>query len=645
MKQHTRQAMTRLKSFAIFAALASASLLPFQTASSAQAEPPVIAERVAAGKLPPMAERLPETPRVIEMSGDNSNGEYGGELRMLMGKAKDIRQMTIYGYARLVGYDSQQQLQPDILESFDVQDGRIFTFVLRKGHKWSDGHPFTTESFRYFWEDIILNDELAEGRMSSALTVDNKLPTFEIIDELTVRYTWESANPYFLPAIAGPNPLYLYKPGHYLKQFHKKYIGEQAMEEMVKAKDKRNWMAIHHGKDRPYKQNNPKMPSLQPWRNTTKPPADRFVFERNPFFHRVDTTGKQLPYIDTVTVGIASNKLIAAKAGAGESDLQARYIRLDNFPYLKKGEKTHPFKVSLWSTAKGSQLALYPNLNTKHPEWRKLLRNTDFRRALSLALNRNQINKVVYYGLAKPSNDTVVAESPLYKPEYASRWVDFDLDAANKLLDGLGLTERDDRGIRLLPNGEPMELPIQTAGESTEQTDVLALIHDTWLKAGVKLYSVPSQREVFRSRVYSGEAIMSIWTGLENGMPSANSIPEWVTPTNRYQYQWPQWGEYVATNGASGEQPDLPAVMQLIELHDQWRSAASQEQREQIWHEILAIRSDELFTIGVLNGVKQPVVISKHLRNVPPEGIYDIMATAYFGAYLPDTFWFSKERR
>jgi len=603
----------------LLAAAGFALACGFSSALLAADEPPIIADMVSAGDLPPMAERLPQTPLVVDTTGDVAPGQYGGAMRLLMGKAKDIRQMTIYGYA--------------------------FTFKLREGHKWSDGEPFTAEAFRYFWEDIILDPDLSEGRMAGVLKVNGELPTFEVLDPLTVRYTWAEANPYFLPAIAGPNPLYLYKPGHYLKQFHQKYAGKEAMDAMVAEKQKRNWMSIHHGRDKPYKQTNPDLPTLQPWRNTTPLPADRFVFERNPYFHRVDSAGLQLPYIDNVVIAIASNKLIAAKAGAGEADLQARYLRLDNYPYLKKGEKKHPYDVRLWATAKGSQLALYPNMNAKDDQWRALMRDARFRRALSMGINRKQINKVVYYGLAKPGNNTVVSESPLFKQEYADQWASFDIDAANKLLDEIGLTERDDRGIRLLPNGDPLELPIQTAGESTEQTDVLELIHETWTKIGVKLFSVPSQREVFRNRVFSGEAIMAIWNGLENGMPSADSIPEWLTPTNKYQYQWPQWGEYVATNGSSGEKPDVPEVQQLIDLHEQWRLAGDSEERKAIWHQILKIHADQTFTIGILNGVKQPVVINKHLNNVPEEGVYDISATAYFGVYKPDTFWFSEQRR
>jgi len=273
------------------------------------------------------------------------------------------------------------------------------------------------------------------------------------------------------------------------------------------------------------------------------------------------------------------------------------------------------------------------------------MRNTEFRRALSLGINRKQINQVVYFGLAKPSNNTVIGESSLFKPEYAETWASYDIAAANKILDNIGLTERDENGIRKLPDGRLLEIPIQTAGESTEQTDVLELIHESWLQIGVKLFSVPSQREVFRSRVFSGEAVMAIWGGLENGMPSANTIPEWMTPTTKYQYQWPKWGEYIETGGSAGEEPDLPAAKELVQLYDEWRLASTETDKEAIWHKMLAINTDQLFTIGIVNGVKQPVVVNKYLNNVPEEGIYDISITAYFGVYQPDTFWFSKERR
>jgi peptide/nickel transport system substrate-binding protein len=608
-------------------------------------ETPGLLAKVQAGELPPVAQRVPVDAQVVQFSPDQSPGEHGGQLRLLMGKQKDIRQMVIYGYARLIGYTEELKLKADLLKSIDVVDGRVFTLHLRKGHKWSDGHPFTSEDFRYYWEDIANNPELSKSGPPRALVIDGQLPKVEFPDAHTVRYSWPLPNPYFLTALAGASPLYIYKPGHYLRQFHARYQSADVLEKMVKDEGKRNWMGVHVNRDRPYKATNPELPTLQPWMNVTKPPAERFIFERNPFYHRVDQNGRQLPYIDSVAIGIASSGLVPAKTGAGESDLQARYLRMDNFTFLKTTAKRNDFDVRLWQTAKGAHLALYPNLNTNDDVYRELLRDVRFRRALSLAIHRYEINQVVYFRLVQESNNTVLVESPLYRPEYQNDWVQFDIELANRLLDELGLSERDDRGVRLLADGRPLEIVVQTAGESTEQTDVLELVHDSWLQAGIKLYSIPSTREVFRNRIFSGDAIMSIWSGLENGIPTAENSPMALAPTSKYQYQWPQWGAYYESSGTSGEEPELPAARELLALSNQWSRATTHEERVQIWHKMLDINRDRMFTIGIVNHVPHPVVVNNFLHNVPATGFYDITPGAYFGIYKPDTFWFEEGRR
>jgi len=608
-------------------------------------ETPSLAAQVQAGELPPVHERIPEVARLIELVGDKIPGHHGGQLRLLMGKQKDIRQIVIYGYARLVGYSTNLKLEADILERYEVFENRVFTLHLRKGHKWSDGHPFTAEDFRYYWEDVATNPQLSKGGPNKLLIVDGELPQVEFPDQYTVRYSWSQANPYFLPALAGARPLYIYKPAHYLRQFHAAYQSEEKLKQMAEDLGKRNWMGVHVSHDRPYKATNPDLPSLQPWVNATRPPSERFIFKRNPFYHRVDQNGRQLPYVDSIAVNIASNKLVPAKTGADESDLQARYLRMDNYTFLKTASKRSEFDVRLWQTAKGAHIALYPNLNTNDPVYRKLLRELRFRRALSLAIHRYEINQVVYFRLVQESNNTVLKECPLYKPRYQNDWIEFDLETANRMLDDLGLDQRDDRGIRLMSDGRPLEIMIQTAGESTEQTDVLELIHDSWLEAGIKLYTVPSTREVFRNRIFSGDAIMSVWSGLANAIPTADSSPGDLAPTSKYQYQWPKWGSYYESSGKSGEAPDLPAAQKLVELNDQWAHARSHEQRVDAWNQILEINREQMFTIGIVNHVPHPVVVNNHLHNVPQKGFYDIAPGAYFGIYKPDTFWFDEARR
>ena len=606
-------------------------------------ETPMLRDDVAAKKLPPVKQRLPEVPLVVTMDGKTGElGQHGGTLNMLIGRARDVRMLVVYGYARLVGYDRNLQVVPDILESIEVKDDKVFTMKLRKGHKWSDGQPFTTDDFRYFWDDVANDRDLSPSGPPSELLIDGAGPRIEYLDKWTVRYTWSKPNPDFISRMAGPSPLFIFRPAHYLRQFHKKYNPKVVEAEKTDA-GKRTWAAMHNREDNMYQFDNPKLPTLQPWINTSKPPTDRFVAVRNPFFHRVDSNGRQLPYIDKVIMPIVDGKLIPAKAGAGESDLQARDVQFNNYTFLKKGEKSNNYRTLLWRTGQGSHFAMFPNLNVNDPVWRTLLRDVRFRRALSMAIDRSQINQVLYFGLASESNNTVVSESPLFKKQYQSQWAQFDRKAAERLLDEIGLKRGPD-GIRKLPDGRALEIVVETAGETTEQTDILELIRETWRESGIKLFSKPSQRDLLRNRVFSGEAMMSVWGGMENGLPNADTMPDELAPTSQVQLQWPKFGQYFETAGKVGEAPDIAEVAELLKLNESWR-VTDRAGRERIWHRMLTIHMEQQFTIGVVNNVMQPVVVNNALKNVPEKGMYNWDPGAFFGIYRPDTFWFTDARR
>ena len=600
-------------------------------------ETPFFAREVADGSLPKIDERVPTEPELAEFE---TAGSPGGELRMLMAGPKDTRMMVVYGYARLVGYTPALKLTSDILGSLDVQDGRVFTLHLRKGHKWSDGHPFTSEDFRYWFEDVAQNSKLSPSGLPVSMIVQGEPPRFEVVDESTVRYTWSRPNPRFLPDLAGADPLYIYCPSHYLKQFHEKYADKAALDALVKKHNQRNWAALHNRMNAMYRDDNPDLPSLEPWILKTKQPAERFIFERNPYYYRVDEAGQQLPYIDRVIMSIADSKIIPAKTGAGESDLQARYLRFDNYTFLKQSEERNNYKVWLWRTGPGSQLALYPNLNVNDDVWRALVRDLRFRRALSLAVNRHEINQAIYFGLAIEGQNTVLPQSPLYEPGYRAAWASFDVAEANRLLDLIGLTKRDGDDTRLLPDGRPIEIIVENSGESTEQTDVLELIRDSWRRIGIRLFAKPLQLTLFRRRVFSGETLMSVDKGIENGLATAAMSPWELAPTSQQQLEWPKWGQYYETKGKAGEAPDLPSALRLKELFENWLGAATEPDQSRIWHAMLQIWADEVYSIGTVAGVLQPVVVSDKLRNVPQEGIYNWDPGAFFGMYKPDSFWF-----
>ena len=603
-------------------------------------ETPVFADEIKAGKLPPVVKRLPDSPLVVKFSAGQEPGQHGGSLGMLIGRSRDVRMLVVYGYARLVGYDQNFNIVPDILESIDVKNDRVFTMKLRKGHRWSDGQPFTTDDFRYFWDDVANDLELSPTGPPTDLLVNGEAPKVEIVDKQTVRYSWTKPNPDFLPRMAGASPLFIFRPAHYLKKFHRKY-NKSAGEVQAGGGVKRGWAAVHNREDNMYQFDNPALPTLQPWINVTKPPADRFVALRNPYFHRVDSNGRQLPYIDRVVLSVAEGKLIPAKTGAGESDLQARDIQFNNYTFLKKGEKTNNYRTLLWKTVRGAHFALFPNLNVNDPVWRTTLRDVRVRRALSMAIDRSQVNQVLYFGLATEGNNTVVAESSLYKKEYQTRWAQFDKKAAEKLLDEAGLKRGPD-GLRKLSDGRPMEIIVETAGESTEQTDVLEMIRENWREIGVKLFPKPTQREVLRNRVFSGDALMSVWSGIENGLAGPDLSPEELAPISQQQLQWPKFGQHFETSGKAGDAPDIAEAAELMKLNSQWRDAPTRDERTKIWHRMLQIHAEQQFVIGVVSGVAQPVVVRNTLKNVPEKGVYNWDPGAFLGIYRPDTFWFSK---
>jgi len=583
----------------------------------------------------------PEEPRVL--SDIPKIGRPGGELRMLVGRARDTRLLHVYGNARLVGYDLDLKLVPDILKTFEVEDGRVFTFRLRKGHRWSDGHPFTTEDLRFWWEDVALDPKLSPTGPPVQLLVEGEPPKVEVLNELTMRYSWSKPNPFFLPLSAAASPEFIYAPKHYLAQFHAKYADPASLEKLVKETKSRDWAQLFRRKERMSQFDNPDLPTLQPWMLTTAPPAERFIAVRNPYYHRVDAKGQQLPYLDKLILEVVDSKLVPIKTGAGETDLQARHLYFKDYTFLKESEARSGLRTLLWREARGAHLALYPNLNANDPVWRQLFRDRRFRLALSLGLDREAISQYLYFGLATPANNTILPESPLYSEEVGTACLGHDPKEANRLRDELGLRERTKDRLRKLPDGRPLKLVVETAGEDSEQVDLLELVRDLWLELGFKIHTKPSEREVLRNRIFSGDASMTIWFGNENGLPTADMAPWEFAPTSQAdQPHWPKWGQHFETKGMAGEPPDLPEAARLLELYRAWREATDGARRTAIWGEMLELYARECWTIGTVANVLQPVAVRKGLENVPEEAVWNWEPHAQFGIYRPDTFWWAR---
>jgi len=613
-------------------------------------ETPLFADQVKAGDLPPVTERAPSEPLIVDLkSRDRTVGKQGGTLRTLISKGKNIRYMVVWGYARLVGFDENYNLKADILESFEQEGDRVFTFRLRKGHKWSDGHPFTTEDFRYWWEDVANNIELAPAGPPRYMLANEKPPVVEIVDEQTIRFTWEDPNPQFLTLLAGARPPFIYRPAHYMKKVHATYADLDELQPMIESKGARNWAQLHNKLDNMYKNDNKKLPSLQPWINTTGKKAQRYEMKRNPYFHRFDTAGQQLPYIDTVEMTVAASSLFPAKVSTGEVDLLAAGLGFPSMAILKEGEKRNEYTARLWPTGAASHIALYPNLNYHDEGWREVLRDARFRRALSMGVDRRIINQTLYFGMGMQYGNGVLAGSPFFDEDRSNAFAGFDTAKANALLDEMGLTKRRGDGVRLLPDGRPAEIIIETMGERGEEIDALQLITETWRDIGVNLIARPSDRNILRQRAYAGQTMMTVGKGWDNGVPTAATSPLALAPTEQDNLIWPQWGQYFQTSGQSGSSPDMKDAKRLLDLYLAWQKGSlpdgTEISRKAIWDEMLAIHAEQQYIIGVVSQAPQPVIVSNRLKNVPQKGLYTWDPGAHFGVHRMDEFWFDGTRK
>lgn len=597
-------------------------------------EAPQLAELVKAGKLPPVAQRLGAEPMVIKPL--ESVGKYGGTWRRaFIGPSDGENGNRIMASDKLLFWDfTGSKIVPGVAKSYSISaDGRVFTLQLRKGMKWSDGSPFTADDFVFWFEDIYGNKDIVPAPIAD-MSAGGKPGKIVKVDETTVQFVFE--NPYFLfPSMIAGDTLIgggqsvqqssarsygAYAPAHYLKQFLPKYSSEAEVSAKAKAAGYDTWVRyLHVQKDW---QLNPAVPTLGPWRTVRPINTPTWVMERNPFFYSVDTDGNQLPYIDTIVMTLAENIEVAnLRAMAGEYDLQERHMDLAKLPVILENRERGKYDVHLDLAYNGADTTLHVNMDYRiDPVIGKLLATADFRRALSMGIDREQMNETFWLGLATPGSTApaeAMPESP--GPEWRHKWSTLDVAAGNKLLDGLGLIKKDSDGYRLRPdNGKRVVIELLAIKAFMDWPKHAEMIAQHWRKIGIYGDVKESERGLAFQRVLSGDHHMLVWTN--GGTELLYLYPTWALPTDvsngAYGVEHAKW---YASNGTQGTKPTDPMMLKALEL---FRGAAGQQEadRNKTAQEIWKIMVDQQFHIGVcgqspaLMGVR---LASRRLANIP----------------------------
>ena len=585
----------------------------------------MLARLVAEGKLPPVDERLPDEPMVVQPV--ESIGKYGGSWRRIAIARFDVGMASRLGYEPLVRWDrTGVKVAPGVARGWDIKDGgRTYVFHLRKGMRWSDGHPLTSEDFRFFFEHFLGNKELSPV-FPSWLAIGGKKVVVTAPDPYTVEFRFAQPYGLFLEMLAYRG-MQVFQPKHYLKQFHAKFADPEALDKQVKARGLEHWRQLY-GRKVDYDEN-PDLPTWKPWTIKVPIPATRAIVERNPYYWKVDPAGNQLPYIDRIVYTIVQSPEIANfKAMTGDVDFQARFIDSANYSLFMANREKGRYQVR--KDLQPGSAVVYINPYSKDERLRPILADRRFRIALSVAINRDELIDLLYTGMAVAGRGVASPLDPYHLPEF-ERYLEYDPDRANRLLDELGL-KKGRRGMRHMPDGSAFRQIINCyPAETGVGADLWQLVADNWREVGLDFVVKVDARTLSGMQVRNGNT--NFWAYATAGMHWAVN-PEWYIPWTSSSYFAPLFGRYRASHGRDkmGVKPP-PEYQRLIDWYLEMCSVVGDEDRRlALGHNILRQWSLQCYTIGI---VRRQVltIVSNRFKNVPDQIIhsYRLMTPGYIG--------------
>ena len=527
--------------------------------------------------LPPLAERLPEEPLVVVPY--EAIGKYGGTLDALSNATEaGTSDFLSTRHVNMVRYsDDLQTIVPNVAKGWEWNDDFTqLTFFLRKGHKWSDGAPFTAEDVKFWYDNLALDSNVIEKAKDYVLVGGERM-TVDVVDPQTVRFNLPAPKPGLLAHFAthfGQG----FQAKHFLGRFHPdinpdadKLAQEAGFESGYKV------IAAYYGNsdwtdtpspllahpDKVAKLPASVMPTLESFITISDTTEGRH-YVANPYFFMVDTAGNQLPYIsEQDEVYINENEVRLLKLVNAEVDYKAQSLQLSGAPLLLENQEKGDYTVHL--RPKIAMHAFSFNVTSADPEKRKVFGDFRFRKAMSIAINRDELNEVAYFGQGTPQQYIGFSPAP---PFVDDKWktfaTEFDADGAKALLDEIGMVDKDGDGFRELPNGDKIVLNMQFATQGIAG-QVVELVGQHWANVGVQTTVKEVTPDEYRSAQSSNQLDVGLW---EKGQPLGIILGNnelWVPPFENYfaHRTGMLWAEWVDSKGASGvEPPDY--VKQLI---------------------------------------------------------------------------------
>ena len=610
-------------------------------------ESPILAELVAEKKLPPVAERTGPEPLVLE--GCEGNGKYGGSWFRVTSTAADIPgtfspRMAGVNFVRWspLGYP----IRPHLARGWEVSpDKKEWTIFMRKGVKWSDGHPFTANDIMYWWNE----ERTIQSAPPKWLMVAGKLGTIEKIDDYTLKFKFPEPYGTFLETLTSSTAVNMFTPRHYLAQYHPVTGNKELIAASMKAQGSLSARSLYYAmKDH----RNPEHPRLWPWVYKTFRGTSPESIVRNPYFWAVDPEGRQLPYVDRVLFEVKNIKLIPVSAAAGDLTFQERFITYDNYTMLMANREKNGYEVYHWFPAARSPWALYPNINRgvfpddpDSQQKHNLLADKRFRQAVSLAINRKEILNAIYNNFGEPSQIEPGKDSEFHSEKLAKSFTDYDIPRANALLDEIGLSKRDADGMRTFPNGARMQFSIDFTdftGEGPAQ-----FVIDDWAKVGVRAVQRERARSLYGIEKSSLRHDFTVWIGEGEFNPIVE--PRTFVAVNTESHFAPMYGLWYARGGYYNDPASKPEqappkdspVYKAQTIYEEITRTSDRAEQIRLFQQIFDIAAENVWSISIGTPAPQLVIVKNGFRNVPRNALsgYNFATPANAGI---ETFYFDK---
>lgn len=582
------------------------------------------------GALPALADRLPAEPLVVVPY--DSVGRYGGTLDALSNANEagtsdflSIRHVNLVRYS-----DDLQTIVPNVAKSWEWNaDFTELTFHLRAGHRWSDGAPFTSADVKFWYDNLALDPNVIEKPKDYVLVAGERM-TVETPDEQTVVFKLPAPKPGLLAHFAthfGQG----FQPRHFLGRFHPAINPEaDALAQSMGFDNGYAVIAAYYGSSDWTDTGTPMLNSPD---KLDRLPADamptlesHFVvrettegrhFVANPYFFQVDTAGHQLPYINELDEVFANDHEVRLlKLINGEVDYKAQSLQLSDAPLLLENAEKGDYTVQL--APKIAMHAISFNTTSADEQKRQVFGDLRFRRAMSIAIDRNGLNETAYFGQGMIHQYTGFSPLPDYvDPKWASYATEYDPDGARALLDEVGVVDKNGDGFRDLPNGDPLVLNLQFATQGIAGP-VVELIGQYWSEVGIKTAVKEITPDEYRSAQSSNQIDVGLW---EKGQPLGIILGNnelWVPPFENYfgHRAGMLWAEWVDSDGAAGVEPPDYVKALIADINALQSTMSGTPEFEALANRLVENMTGNLLFIGTAL-TPDPIYHRNALKNVP----------------------------